>query len=100
MGESDKNRKKVKNRTFQTKYHYGLIHIVNILLYMVVVYVGGLARSPLLAKIEEPIIIQINKCQNRFQHAILLKCSKFQPNKTNIGRDIAILSLTTPGPYI
>ena len=24
MGESDKNRKKVKNRTFQTKYHYGL----------------------------------------------------------------------------
>ena len=27
MGESDKNRKKVKNRTFQTKYHYGLIHI-------------------------------------------------------------------------
>ena len=27
MGESDKNRKKVKNRTFQTKYHYGLIHL-------------------------------------------------------------------------
>ena len=27
MGESDKNRKKVKNRTFQTKYHYGLIHV-------------------------------------------------------------------------
>ena len=26
MGESDKNRKKVKNRTFQTKYHYGRIH--------------------------------------------------------------------------
>ena len=25
MGESDKNRKKVKNRTFQTKYHYGLV---------------------------------------------------------------------------
>ena len=29
MGESDKNRKKVKNRTFQTKYHYGLIiHLI------------------------------------------------------------------------
>ena len=27
MGESDKNRKKVKNRTFQTKYHYGRIHV-------------------------------------------------------------------------
>ena len=29
MGESDKNRKKVKNRTFQTKYHYGLIHNIH-----------------------------------------------------------------------
>ena len=29
MGESDKNRKKVKNRTFQTKYHYGLIHLIH-----------------------------------------------------------------------
>ena len=30
MGESDKNRKKVKNRTFQTKYHYGLISIIHV----------------------------------------------------------------------
>ena len=36
MGESDKNRKKGKNRTFQTKYHYGLIHL-NV---VVVVYVS------------------------------------------------------------
>ena len=35
MGESDKNRKKVKNRTFQTKYHYGL-HVIH----AVVVYVS------------------------------------------------------------
>ena len=31
MGESDKNRKKVKNRTFQTKYHYGLIIIIHVI---------------------------------------------------------------------
>ena len=37
MGESDKNRKKVKNRTFQTKYHYGLIHVH---VHAVVVYVS------------------------------------------------------------
>ena len=38
MGESDKNRKKVKNRTFQTKYHYGLI-VIHVL-HAVVVYVS------------------------------------------------------------
>ena len=42
MGESDKNRKKVKNRTFQTKYHYGLIiHGGSLCKY---VYIGAWGR--------------------------------------------------------
>ena len=44
MGESDKNRKKVKNRTFQTKYHYGLsiIHVRGSLCNYV--YIGAWGR--------------------------------------------------------
>ena len=34
MGESDKNRKKVKNRTFQTKYHHGLHHVHAVVVYV------------------------------------------------------------------
>ena len=40
------------------------------------------------------------KDNNRVKYSILLKCTKFEKNRTNIRQDIAILSIATPDLYV